>query len=52
MGYRKRVEAIRYTETIIEKDGVEIARFHNNDDYWLETDSNEEISDEEGEEYE
>lgn len=52
MAYRKRVEAIRYTETIIEKDGVEVARFHNNDDHWFETDSDMEISDAEGEEYE
>lgn len=49
--YTKRVERYISTETIIYRDGVEISREENFDAYWYDTESVEEITDEEAEDY-
>lgn len=49
--YTKSEEVYQYTETVIYRDGVEIARIHNHNDSWYDTESTEEISEEEAEDY-
>lgn len=49
--YTKHVEQYMSTETVIYKDGVEIAREENEDSYWYDTISREEITEEEAGDY-
>lgn len=51
MTYTKKVEQYISTETVIYKDGVEISRQENYDAAWYDTESVEEITDEEAEDY-
>lgn len=49
--YTKHVEQYMSTETVIYRDGVEISREENYDGHWYDTESVEEITEEEAEEY-
>ena len=41
-----------YTESVVyDEDGNEVARFRNHDDYWYDTESSEEITPDELEDY-
>lgn len=49
--YTKRVDRYISTETVILRDGVEIAREENDDAYWYDTKSFKGITEEEAEDY-
>lgn len=51
MGYTKKVEQYLSTETVIYLDGVEVSRYENYDAHWYDTESIEDITDEEAEDY-